>query len=118
MASDAEVALEVGLPPVEGTWAKLTSCDEFVGPSRSKHSAVSMSSGILVFGGEDGHVMLNDMLRFDCPAHSWSRVTAKGSPPSPRYHHSAVMFGSKMFVFGGYTGDIEANSNLGLPHSL
>ena len=93
-------------------WTKLQSCDEFVGPSRSKHSACVIGDGILVFGGDDGHVMLNDVLRFDAREQSWSRVAAKGATPSPRYHHSAVMFGSSMFVFGGYTGDIDSNSNL------
>ncbi len=85
---------------VERLWMRMADCDEFVGSSRSKHSAVALRDGIIVFGGDDGRKMLNDTLRFDVKDESWSRVAVSGTPPSPRYHHSAVLHSKSMYIFG------------------
>lgn len=78
-----------------------------------KHTCVSWTSGVYVFGGDNGKSMLNDLIRFDCKDKSWSKIRfSSGSPPAPRYHHSAVVYNQSMFVFGGYTGELQSNSNL------
>jgi leucine-zipper-like transcriptional regulator 1 len=95
-------------------WKRLIECElnDFVGARRSKHTVVAYKDAIYVFGGDNGKIMLNDLLRFDLKDKSWGRAFSCGSPPAPRYHHSAVVHGSSMMVFGGYCGDIHSNSNL------
>jgi hypothetical protein len=63
------------------TWRRLSSCEGFVGSGRSKHSAVALKDGIIVFGGDDGRRMLNDLIRFDTLEHSWSRCDPEGCLP-------------------------------------
>ena len=58
---------------------------------RSKHTAVAYDDAIYVFGGDNGKIMLNDLLRFDVKEKSWGRALGTGTPPAPRYHHSAVV---------------------------
>lgn len=93
-------------------WTRMPECDEFVGARRSKHTVVAYKDAIYVFGGDNGHTMLNDLLIFNIKDKSWGRAFTTGSPPAQRYHHSAVVHEGSMFVFGGYTGDIHSNSNL------
>ena len=119
-------------PDEPETWTQLPSCDAFVGPARSKHSAVGFGGGVVVFGGDDGRKMLTDLLRFDTQEHSWSRyggrrargrlhprggpltcppvarIAVSGHGPSPRYHHSAVVHGNNMIVFGAFTLSLSA----------
>lgn len=91
---------------------------------------MSYKDAIYVFGGDNGKMMLNDLIRFDVKEKSWGelwkfyeiigkwefvflgRAFSTGQPPAPRYHHSAVVYEKSMFIFGGYTGDIFSNSNL------
>lgn len=55
---------------------------------------MAFRDGIYVFGGDNGKVMLNDLLRFDVKEKSWGRAVSNGTPPPPRYHHSAVVMSS------------------------
>jgi hypothetical protein len=52
---------------------------------------VAYDDAIYVFGGDNGKIMLNDLLRFDVKEKSWGRALGTGTPPAPRYHHSAVV---------------------------
>jgi len=74
---------------------------------RMGHSSVYSPESGLVFvcGGErwrlgsSNQVDLSDeLLVYDPFVHTWSRLTASGSP---RYLHSATLFGSLMLVYGG-----------------
>lgn len=84
-------------------WQKLAECDQFVGNPRSKHTIVAYKNLIYVFGGDNGHQMLSDVLIYDTDDMSWSRAPIRnnGSTPSGRYHHSAIVHNKSMFVFGG-----------------
>uniref|UniRef100_A0A8D8YQK1 Leucine-zipper-like transcriptional regulator 1 n=1 Tax=Cacopsylla melanoneura TaxID=428564 RepID=A0A8D8YQK1_9HEMI len=103
---------------VSHKWIRMPDCDEFVGARRSKHTLVAYKDSILVFGGDNGSKMLNDLLRFDVKEKSWTTAFCNGTPPAPRYHHSAVVYNDSMFIFGGYTGDIHSNSNLANKNDL
>ncbi|GFG28824.1 hypothetical protein Cfor_03040 [Coptotermes formosanus] len=111
---EAAECLTLDFGPFEAVhrWKRMLECAEFVGARRSKHTAVAYDDAIYVFGGDNGKIMLNDLLRFDVKEKSWGRALGTGTPPAPRYHHSAVVHGASMFIFGGYTGDIHSNSNL------
>jgi len=112
--SESADCLTLDFGPFEtvNKWRKMPACDEFVGPRRSKHTVVAYKDAIYVFGGDNGKIMLNDLLRFDVKEKSWGRAFFNGVPPAPRYHHSAVVHEGSMLIFGGYTGDIHSNSNL------
>ena len=59
-------------------WKKLSSCEEFVGAKRSKHTIVAYNDRIYVFGGDDGRRMLNDFLVSHIRDSSWARVVYTG----------------------------------------
>jgi leucine-zipper-like transcriptional regulator 1 len=69
---------------------------------------VTFNDSLIVFGGDNGKTMINDLITYDCKNSSWGRAL-NNTPPSSRYHHSAVVYQSSMFVFGGYT--IDSNTN-------
>ena len=52
---------------------------------------MAYDDAIYIFGGDNGKIMLNDLLRFDVKEKSWGRALSTGTPPAPRYHHSAVV---------------------------
>ena len=59
-------------------WKKVSSCEEFVGARRSKHTIVVWNDRIYVFGGDDGRRMLNDFLVSHIRDSSWARVVFTG----------------------------------------
>ncbi len=59
-------------------WLKLSSCEEFVGTKRSKHTIVAWNDRIYVFGGDNGRRMLNDFLVSHIHDFSWARVVYTG----------------------------------------
>lgn len=86
-------------------WTKLSECDDFIGPKRSKHTLVAYGNLLYVFGGDNGKQMLNDLITYDCQNNSWSRAlnSSNSSSPTPRYHHTACVYNQSMFVFGQLT---------------
>ena len=62
-------------------WKKVSSCEEFVGARRSKHTIVVWNDRIYVFGGDDGRRMLNDFLVSHIRDSSWARVVYTGTLP-------------------------------------
>lgn len=55
-------------------WIKMSECDEFIGPKRSKHTMVAYANSLYVFGGDNGKQMLNDLVTYDCNNNSWGRL--------------------------------------------
>lgn len=76
---DEDFALRFGpsLLPVH-CWKKLSSCEEFVGAKRSKHTIVAWNEKMYVFGGDNGRRMLNDFLVSHVRDSSWARVVFTG----------------------------------------
>ena len=69
---------------------------------------VSNSKAVL-FGGATGdtgkYIMTGDTYLFNILNKSWSKLTVKGVPPSPRAaHHSTNVEQMQMVVYGGATG--------------
>ena len=75
-----EVDLTLNFSPSEPfhLWKKVSSCEEFVGARRSKHTIVVWNDRIYVFGGDDGRRMLNDFLVSHIRDSSWARVVYTG----------------------------------------
>jgi hypothetical protein len=79
LLGDDDFALNFGpsLQPVH-CWKKLSSCEEFVGAKRSKHTIVAWNEKMYVFGGDNGRKMLNDFLVSHIRDSSWARVVYTG----------------------------------------
>lgn len=75
-----EADLTLNFSPTEPfhLWKKVSSCEEFVGARRSKHTIVVWNDRIYVFGGDDGRRMLNDFLVSHIRDSSWARVVYTG----------------------------------------
>ncbi|PAA55362.1 hypothetical protein BOX15_Mlig010006g2, partial [Macrostomum lignano] len=92
-------------------WSLVGSWEDF---KRSKHTMVAhIEAGryfLYAFGGDNGRATLNDVLRYDIEARTWTQVLpVNGTPPAPRYTHSAVVADDSMLIFGGYTGEENKN---------
>ena len=73
-----DMALNFNLGEPTHKWQKLSSCEEFVGTKRSKHTIVAWNDRIYVFGGDNGRRMLNDFLVSHIHDSSWARVVYTG----------------------------------------
>ena len=71
---------------------------------RRGHSVVAKanSSGeFLLFGGQRGSLVLNDLWTFDITNNIWSEARCAGDVPAPRAFHSAFAVNSNICIFGG-----------------
>ncbi|XP_013380428.1 rab9 effector protein with kelch motifs-like isoform X1 [Lingula anatina] len=72
--------------------------------ARYEHSAFvpqSQPGKIYIFGGATQTGNLNDIQVFDVGSKTWSTLTPKGTPPSPRTHHVNVCVGNSFIVYSG-----------------
>ncbi len=67
---------------------------------RYYHTAIWTGSRMIVWGGYDGSIALNDGGQYDPVGNAWTATTATGAP-SWRYDQTAVWTGSRMIVWGG-----------------
>ena len=75
---EEELSLHFGPTEPIHCWKKLSSCEEFVGAKRSKHTIVAWNDKVYVFGGDNGRRMLNDFLVSSIRDSSWARVVFTG----------------------------------------
>jgi N-acetylneuraminic acid mutarotase len=83
---------------------------------RGGHTTVAIDQKIYVFGGSAFNkqttltkefpltIVSEDLYVYDTSNNTWTRVTTKGNPPSPRYAHSVTRVGKKLVFFGGFNG--------------
>lgn len=85
LLNEEDLALNFGpsAQPIH-CWKKLSSCEEFVGAKRSKHTIVAWNEKLYVFGGDNGRRMLNDFLVSHIRDSSWARVVFTGELPTRR----------------------------------
>eukprot|EP00128_Syssomonas_multiformis_P000784 Colp12_sorted_trinity150504_noHs@35342 len=83
-----EVSFNFSAPAIGSplnTWAE---CPNYPGYGINKHTTVAHGEKVYIFGGDDGHKMLNDLVRYNVEQKTWSKVYTSGTAPAPRYHHS------------------------------
>ncbi len=92
------------IEPVAWAWAWA----EQSGPpaARRSHTAVWTGSEMIVWGGDNGSIFLNDGSRYNPSANSWTATPTTGAPAARR-QHTAVWTGSEMIVWGGFNGSIS-----------
>ena len=90
--------------PFTNSWTVATN---IVGapPIRTKHSSISTSTDMIVFGGVwsnslSGLIPLNDGYKYNYSTNTWTLINMTGAPLS-RYNHAAIWTGTAMFVSGG-----------------
>lgn len=72
--------------------------------ARAGHASITHNGDLWIFGGiTTGRVLLNDVWRFSFGSSSWTRVSALGTAPSPRYLHHAFQgpTDNQVCLFGG-----------------
>src|SRR5258708_30119737 len=57
---------------------------------------------MIVWGGKNGDIHLNDGGRYNPASNTWNNVSAT-SAPEPRYSHNAVWTGAEMIIWAGVT---------------
>lgn len=72
-------------------------------PSAYLHTAIWTGSEMIVWGGEDTGVALNEGAHYDPVTDEWTPTTSTGAPDG-RAAHSAVWTGSEMIIWGGRLG--------------
>jgi hypothetical protein len=75
---------------------------------RINHTAVWTGSRMIVWGGWNGSVYLNDGGQYDPVANTWTATTTTAAP-SVRIYHTAVWTDSRMIVWGGWNGSVPLN---------
>ncbi|KAI5118477.1 hypothetical protein M0805_003738 [Coniferiporia weirii] len=82
--------------------------EETVPRPRRAHTAVLYKNRLVVFGGGNGAMALNDVWVLDVNVQPermrWMRQRTTGSRPSPRGYHTANLVGNVMVVVGGSDG--------------
>jgi len=85
-------------------WKKL-DCKGTVPEPRHGHSAVTIGTNIIYFGGRGNgpKKFYEDLSVFDTLTYSWIYPLVEGVKPTPRYYHGSVSLheGSELLIFGG-----------------
>jgi hypothetical protein len=68
---------------------------------RFGHTSVTYNEYMMVFGGWDGSVTLNDLNIFDLVNHIWIAPNRVTGEVKGRYRHSSSSTDNSMFIFGG-----------------
>ena len=73
------------------------------GPRRCGHSSVSLGNNMLVFGGCNQTMCMNDVHVYNVVQHIWVEIKGTGKIPSPRGGHIAIAIeqANLMFIHGG-----------------
>lgn len=84
-------------------WQKVDSPNP---PSkRWGHTGLAWDKYLVIFGGCDGYMYLNELLFFDTETMQWERRAAEGNYPAPRAGHKAAIVNDNIMVlFGGWNG--------------
>mmetsp|Transcript_143542 Transcript_143542/g.250538 ORF Transcript_143542/g.250538 Transcript_143542/m.250538 type:complete len:350 (-) Transcript_143542:91-1140(-) len=103
----------------EPTWRKTELINDNMRPkTRWGHSAVyipnipdtfawrqvrdqNLKTGLLVFGGDCGAAMSDDLMFLDVITETWLLLEVASDQPPARHNHTACKHGQHMYVFGG-----------------
>eukprot|EP00948_MAST-09A_sp_MAST-9A-sp1_P001266 g1266.t1 len=93
-------------------WTKIDCQGRGPVPSpRYFHNSVKFAPGsLLIIGGYNGVVRLNDVYEFDIIHERWSLVESSGDEPKGRSSFVAGCWRSSLFIFGGYNGKNVENA--------
>jgi hypothetical protein len=59
---------------------------------------------LILFGGQNGRDVYNDLYEFDIPSLTWNLIEF-GNPPCPRFAHAAAFTTTQLWLFGGKDHD-------------
>ena len=84
-------AVHTGDVPDSSAWSQVTNRN--------------IESGMLVFGGDCGGAMMNDLMFLDVATETWLPLEAANDRPLARRNHTACTYGQHMYVFGGRSAE-------------
>jgi hypothetical protein len=76
---------------------------------RYRSSCVVCNNLMIIHGGHDGNLHLQDTNIFDLNSFSWSKLNTEGLIPIPCDSHVAICCEKTMFIYGGSTGSAVAD---------
>jgi len=82
-------------------WSQVLNVSGSPPSPRDRHTMVSVSGKLWVFGGHtDETEFMNDLFSYDPKRKRWTKHYSK-TPPQPRYEHCATALGARMVIAGG-----------------
>lgn len=73
---------------------------------REMHAGVAIAGGLLIYGGNKGRDIYNDLWHFSFQNARWVEIKpVADTHPLPIWGHSAVSYNNEMWIFGGHDAD-------------
>jgi hypothetical protein len=72
--------------------------------ARAAHSSTLFQEKLLIFGGGDGHKILNDSWVLDLKTFTFHKLVISGSSPPGRCAHSSTLVNDKFILYAGGDG--------------
>mmetsp|Transcript_110192 Transcript_110192/g.235255 ORF Transcript_110192/g.235255 Transcript_110192/m.235255 type:complete len:782 (+) Transcript_110192:69-2414(+) len=85
----------------EKRWSKVNAVRNPVPRSIFGHTAVVYGHSMYIFGGWDGHDIVQELFEYNISSNMWMQIQPRGTAPRARYRHTAVVCADAMFIFGG-----------------
>jgi hypothetical protein len=68
-----------------------------VPPPRLRHTAITTTDTMMIFGGHNNQTTFNDLWLYKFTSGSWKELHSKSAvSPSPRYDHTVVLSGRRI----------------------
>lgn len=99
--------LKFGKIDVGNTWDACATNGSPIG--RFAHSAIWTGNEVIIWGGFNGGVFLNDGGRYSPTTNSWTAMQIANAPAG-RDFHTAIWTGNEMIVWGGANASIQMNT--------
>jgi len=84
-----------------GQWEIVKVVGDCVPCQRTFSSMEIVGNRILLFGGSNHDVEMNDVMVFDTENHSWEFINCPGQVPEGRFAHVSCMYNHKLYLYGG-----------------
>eukprot|EP00667_Euglena_gracilis_P003526 EG_transcript_3537 len=91
----------IGLNLSSGEWKMMEVVGDVRPCQRTFSSMEIVGNNILLFGGSNHDIEMNDVMLFNTEAHSWETVECPGQAPDGRFAHVSCMYNHKVYLYGG-----------------
>jgi hypothetical protein len=102
-----------------GTWQRLEVMGEVKPCQRTFSTMEIMGNRILLFGGSNHDVEMNDVMVFNTDTRTWKAIDCVGQIPDGRFAHVSCIYRHKVYLYGGIVrsaGELSGMYELTLEH--